>query len=196
MDETSQLATQRHMCMSCGDPIGASLLSKTYAPCRLLDVLCCKRRCHEDARREIPWRVVLADDATPHRVSKAAAAFLDDRASEPIVRLPRSHAIFTRTPRLVSARQLRDRLADLARDAQEGRPGCGEATDAILQCLPEHAMHLALRDCDFWSLDDIRHAKDGSLGILLSAAVGDATAAFAKVQSNASLEKEPRMGYS
>ena len=179
-DEASQLAAQRHVCVLCGDPIGTSLLSKTYAPCRLLDVLCCKRRCHNDARRQIPWRVVLVGDSTLHRVSNAAAAFLDDRASEPIIRLPRPHAIFTRAPNLFVVRQLRDRLADLARDAQEGRPGCGDATDAILQRLPEHAMHLALRDCDFWSLEDIRHAKDGTLGTLLSTTADDAAAAFTR----------------
>lgn len=191
-DETTQLASQRHKCISCGNPISNTMISKNYAPCRLLDALCCKRRCHDDDKRRIPWRVILANDDQLHRVSKAAANFLDDRSSEPIIRLPQTAAIFMLEPSMKTALHLRRRLAGLARGAMEGRPGAIKATDAILQRLPEHAMHLALEDCEFWSLDDIAHAKDGSLLNLLSTAIADAMSAFARAAAEYRTSKTQR----
>mmetsp|Transcript_20103 Transcript_20103/g.65759 ORF Transcript_20103/g.65759 Transcript_20103/m.65759 type:complete len:218 (+) Transcript_20103:2694-3347(+) len=177
-DEYTLLVSQKYRCICCGEPIGSSMISKNYAPCRLLDALCCKRRCHDDTKRKIPWRVVLKNDHRPHRVSKAAANFLDDRKSEPIIRLPPNATIFELEPRMHVAKQLRRRLGGLALHAMEGRPGAINATDAILQRLPEHSIHLALKDCEFWSLDDIFQAKDGSLITLLSDTIADAASAF------------------
>ena len=91
-----------------------------------------------------------------------------------------------------TALHLRRRLAGLARGAMEGRPGAIKATDAILQRLPEHAMHLALEDCEFWSLDDIAHAKDGSLLNLLSTAIADAMSAFARAAAEYRTSKTQR----
>ena len=199
-DEYTLLVSQKYRCICCGEPIGSSMISKNYAPCRLLDALCCKRRCHNDTKRKIPWyanrasldhmtapvhyrRVILANDDRPYRVSKAAASFLDDRKSEPIIRLPPDASIFELEPRMDAAKRLRRRLGELARNAMKDGPGAINATDAILQRLPEQSVHLALKDCEFWSLDDILRAKDGSLITLLSDTIAVAASVFARVDT-------------
>ena len=94
------------------------------------------------------------------------------------MRLSKAATIFALEPRMKAAYYLRCRLAGLAQRAMKGRLGAINATDAILQRLPEQSVHLALENCEFWSIDDIVHAKDGSLLTLLSATIADATSAF------------------
>lgn len=183
--EDKLLAAQQYCCAGCGDPISVSMIgARNFAPCRLLDALLCKKRCHDDAHRLVPWRVALCADYTPHRVSRPAAAFLDDRAVEPLLKLSASIPIFKLDPRLDAARQLRTRLVELRRDSLDGRPGALHATRAIVQKLAPTRLYLALDPPDFWSLNDIRDATDPSPNGLipfLSDLIADATLAFSQV---------------
>ncbi|KAJ8604438.1 hypothetical protein CTAYLR_000892 [Chrysophaeum taylorii] len=181
------LDRQHHRCAACGEPLHASLLAKNYAPCRLLDALVCKRRCHDDARAVLPWRVALAADFAKHRVSRAAATFLRHRDPLPLVRLPPAAPLFDLDPRLDAARQLRRRLCELKRDALQGRAGAEDATRLITAALGPDRLHLALdAPNDFWSLRDLLDAtrtspgkRDGLIPFL-SDLIADATHAFSR----------------
>ena len=180
-NETAQLLAQQRKCACCGDGLFSSSLVgvKNFEVCRLLDALVCTRRCHDDAARVLPWRATLAADFRAHRVSKAAAKFLDDRQREPVICLPASAPVFQLDARVNAARNLRVRLAEVRADATlHGRKGAIEASKVVLSKLGPDRVHLALGP-DYWSIQDLMDATKGSLIALLSEIIADATEAFA-----------------
>ena len=189
-DESAQFAAQDRRCACCGEEAQTSILGgpvKNMAPCRLLDMLVCKKRCHDDAYRVLPWRAVSGDFAA-HRVSTAAAQFLDDRQTLPLLKLPPSAPV-CHLPRIDAARQLRIRLAELRVDATlHGRRGGADASRNVLAKLQDR-VHLALGP-DYWSLQDILDADDGTLISLLSDAIAEATEAFATAFANDQLLRD------
>lgn len=181
--EDALLKHQAYRCAGCGEHISSNVLGgRNFAPCRLVDALFCKKRCHDDAHRVLPWRILSCADFVPHRVSRAAATFLDDRSVDPLLKVSASVPALELDRRLDSARQLRTRLVELRNDALDGRPGALLATRRIVEKLAPTKLYLALDPPDYWSLEDLLRTED--LLPFLSELIADATQAFSDTFSN------------
>jgi len=176
------LNAQGRRCACCGDEVlhVSSFMGNNFAPCRLLDVLVCTKRCHSGDRRVLPWRAVLCGDLKPHRVCRAAAAFLDARRYEPLLKVPPTAAIFRINPSVDAARQLRILLAEIRTDATlHGRVGATQASRLLISKLGASRIHLAINSPQFWSLQDLIDASQGHLISIMSDIIADANEVFA-----------------
>jgi hypothetical protein len=203
-NEVELLRAQRSRCLGCGEPLftglGMSFLGswglgvhKNFAPCRYYGGLFCKRWCHRDDHRVIPYRMLLYWDGKPHRVCRQAAVFLDEFATQPLLNVSElSPLLFEGVPLLRKCYRMRTQIAflmdtlinhqvQLKKNKSDANSN-GNASntslrtreekfmqlrDILMECLGQDSkMHLCVA-AELYSLQDLVHVQSGSLLVRL-----------------------------
>jgi hypothetical protein len=127
--------------------------------------LFCKRWCHNDDHRIIPHRLLLYWDTNQHRVSRQAAAYLDDTWSKPSLKLSSINPLlYEGVPSLRIARTLRSRIclyldSIMATHAEQIK-------EAIVSTIGVKRLYIVISE-ELYSMCDITEAHTGSLLISL-----------------------------
>ncbi len=161
------LRLQRGKCLGCGEPLVSGFfgLDKNFQPCRFHGGLFCKRWCHNDDHRIIPHRLLLYWDTNQHRVSRQAAAYLDDTWSKPSLKLSSINPLlYEGVPSLRIARNLRSRIclyldSIMATHAEQIK-------EAIVSTIGVKRLYIVISE-ELYSMCDITEAHTGSLLISL-----------------------------
>ena len=188
--ELELLRAQRSRCLGCGEHLytlglapglfgsflgslgGLAEKQKNFAPCRYSGGLFCKRWCHRDDRRVIPYRLLLFWDSQPHRVSRQAAAFIDQVQSLPVLNLPLLNPLLLEgVPTLRTICRMRVQIAFLIEKIYEKKvkgkvgPSSGAASKlhaAISNTLGGSRGHLCIAK-ELFSLHDLTLIQEGQL---------------------------------
>lgn len=184
--ESEQLRIQRSRCLGCGEMLysglglGLGLLGalglgnhKNFAPCRYYGGLFCKRWCHREDLRVIPYRLLLFWDGKPHRVCLQAASFLDTFSSSPVVDVPSLNPLlFEGVPMLRKCFRLRAQIALLIEaithdkgsiaspSHRPNRPAVSLLREALLSTLGPTRAHLCTTG-GLFSLLDLLEIQSG-----------------------------------
>ena len=168
-NEEELLRGQRSKCVGCGEPLisGFFGLERNYQPCRYHGGLFCKRWCHIDAHRVVPHRLLNFWDAVPHRVCAAAALFLDEVWSNPVLHLSAINPLlYEGLPALRQSRALRARLAEQLDCLTERDPCVAEAVvECVLQTLGPHRVYLCVSE-ELYSMADLLQVQGDLLPAL------------------------------
>jgi hypothetical protein len=129
--------------------------------------LFCKRWCHYGEHRVVPHRLLNYWDQKPHRVSRQAAAFLDEVWTRPILHLGAINPLlYEGLPALRGARALRAQAARLLAAAldvgsdSEGVIGTARVAVDSLVALGPRRVYLCVSE-ELYSMADLLGAQAG-----------------------------------
>ena len=147
------MRAQKGRCRGCGCPIAASFLGldKNYMTCRYLSALFCVTRCGGDDKAVLPGDVVRKWEFTRRKVCKAAANYLTQVSTHPVLRLASLNPqLLGRIELLKYVRNLREQLNDLR--AVQAKSQCIQA-EAILNTVISRSVVLSSVLADERSVD-------------------------------------------